>query len=67
MAFPIVGVFALGIVGAVGAKVGTDHVYPWLVKRIDSIKSRVSEVFAEIKEECENRAKEDADPVKSSK
>ena len=67
MAFPLVGVFALGIVGAVGAKVGTDHVYPWMVKRIDSVKNRVLEVFAEIKADCENRAKEEADPVTSSK
>ena len=47
MAFPIVAAFSLGVIGAVGAKVGTDHVYPWLIKNVDSVKNKLTKVISE--------------------
>lgn len=49
MAFPVIGVFALGIVGAVGAKIGTDHVYPWLIKSVDSVKNKLTKTISEVR------------------
>ncbi len=51
MAIPvIVGAFALGIVGAVGAKIGTDHVYPWLITKYEDNKTKITAALADIRE-----------------
>jgi len=43
MGFPIVAAFGLGMVGAVGAKVGTQHVYPWLVENASKGKETLND------------------------
>lgn len=50
MVAPIVVAFGLGIVGSVGAKIGTDHVYPWLIKNIDFGKGKIAKIAADLRE-----------------
>jgi len=33
--FPLVGVFMVGLAGGVGAKIGTDVVYPWVKDKVE--------------------------------
>lgn len=48
MAIPaIIAVFGLGVIGAVGAKVGTDQVYPWLVKHFNTNVDKITQIYSE--------------------
>lgn len=35
--FPLIGIFMVGIAGGVGAKVGTDVVYPWVKDKAEKV------------------------------
>jgi hypothetical protein len=53
MALPIISVLTLGIVGAVGAKIGTDHVYPWLAKNVKLCKNKLTKIISEARVHAE--------------